>query len=52
MSNIRHGKEEIVVKTADLCDEFLSEFQVCQLPMQSYGGKAEFSGPIAMVDVF
>lgn len=41
-----------MVKTADLCDEFLSELQVCQLPMQSYGGKAEFSGPIAMVDVF
>jgi regulator of ribonuclease activity A len=52
MSNIRHGKEEIVMKTADLCDEFLSELQVCQLPMQSYGGKAEFSGPIATVDVF
>jgi regulator of ribonuclease activity A len=52
MSNIRHSKEEIVMKTADLCDEFLSELQVCQLPMQSYGGKAEFSGPIATVDVF
>ena len=51
MSNIR-SEEGIVVKTADLCDEFLSELQVCQLPMQSYGGKKEFSGPIATVEVF
>jgi len=40
------------VKTADLCDQFLEKLQVCQLPLHSYGGKKEFSGPIATVDVF
>ncbi|OQM45823.1 S-adenosylmethionine--2-demethylmenaquinone methyltransferase [Anoxybacillus sp. UARK-01] len=40
------------MKTADLCDQFLSELQVCQLPLHSYGGKTEFSGPIATVEVF
>jgi len=40
-----------MVKTADLCDQFLDELQVCDLAFQSYGGKRTFSGPIATVDV-
>ncbi|MED5075498.1 ribonuclease E activity regulator RraA, partial [Anoxybacillus geothermalis] len=40
------------MKTADLCDQFLDELQVCELSFQSYGGKRAFSGPIATVDVF
>ncbi|MEB3751671.1 ribonuclease E activity regulator RraA [Geobacillus icigianus] len=39
------------MKTADLCDQFLDELQVCEVPFQSYGGKQMFSGPIATVDV-
>jgi regulator of ribonuclease activity A len=42
----------MMVKTADLCDQFLDELQVCDLAFQSYGGKQMFSGPIATVDVF
>jgi regulator of ribonuclease activity A len=42
----------ICVKTADLCDQFFEQLQVCQLSLHSYGGKKEFSGPIATVDVF
>lgn len=40
------------MKTADLCDQYLEKLQVCQLSLYSYGGKKEFTGPIATVDVF
>ncbi|RBW69055.1 ribonuclease E activity regulator RraA [Bacillus taeanensis] len=39
------------VKTADLCDEFHEELQICTLSFQSYGKKKTFSGPIATVKV-
>jgi regulator of ribonuclease activity A len=35
------------MKTADLCDQYLEKLQVCKLPLISYGGQKEFSGPIA-----
>lgn len=38
-------------KTADLCDQFHEELQICEIPMISYGGKKRFSGPIATVHV-
>ncbi|OCA82810.1 ribonuclease E activity regulator RraA [Pseudobacillus wudalianchiensis] len=40
------------VKTADLCDDFSEELQVCYLELKSYGGKRGFSGPISTVKVF
>ena len=40
------------MKTADLCDQYLEKLQVCKLPLISYGGQKEFSGPIATVEVF
>ncbi|KMY53033.1 ribonuclease [Bacillus sp. FJAT-27231] len=40
------------VKTADLCDDFSEELQVCYLELKSYGGKRRFSGPISTVKVF
>jgi regulator of ribonuclease activity A len=41
-----------MMKTADLCDQFLEQLQVCKTPFHSYGGKREFFGPIATVEVF
>ncbi|MBE3570416.1 MAG: ribonuclease E activity regulator RraA [Bacillales bacterium] len=39
-------------KTADLCDEFYEELQVCKLEFYSFGKKKRFSGPISTVKVF
>ncbi|BCJ87226.1 ribonuclease E activity regulator RraA [Effusibacillus dendaii] len=39
-------------KTADLCDEFSEELQVCEIGFQSYGGNRRFSGPIATLQVY
>lgn len=39
-------------KTADLCDDFSSELQICSLKLKSYGKNKRFSGPIATVKVF
>ncbi|MFK2826102.1 ribonuclease E activity regulator RraA [Bacillus sp. B190/17] len=43
---------ELDVKTADLCDDFANELQVCGLDLKSYGGKKRFFGPISTVKVF
>ncbi|WP_342512939.1 ribonuclease E activity regulator RraA [Sporosarcina sp. FSL K6-1522] len=40
------------IKTADLCDDFSNELQVCSVEFQSYGKHKRFSGPIATVKVF
>ncbi|MDQ0216708.1 regulator of ribonuclease activity A [Oikeobacillus pervagus] len=40
------------IKTADLCDDFASELQVCSLEFKSFGKNKSFSGPIATVSVF
>ena len=39
-------------KTADLCDEFGKELEVCQQEFRSYGKKKQFDGPISTVRVF
>lgn len=39
-------------KTADLCDDFIDELEVCELPLHSYGKVKRFSGPISTVRVF
>ncbi|MBU8880469.1 ribonuclease E activity regulator RraA [Bacillus sp. FJAT-29790] len=39
-------------KTADLCDEFGNELDVCQQEFYSYGKKNQFYGPISTVKVF
>ncbi|MFC4766827.1 ribonuclease E activity regulator RraA [Effusibacillus consociatus] len=38
-------------KTADLCDEFHEELQICETSFISYGGRKRFSGPIVTVEV-
>lgn len=40
------------IKTADICDDFASELQVCSVAFTSYGKHKSFSGPIATVKVF
>ncbi len=40
------------VKTADFCDEFGKELDVCQLEFKSYGKKRQFSGKISTIRVF
>ena len=40
------------VKTADVCDDFANELQVCSTEFKSYGKNKRFSGPIATVKVF
>ncbi|QED46716.1 ribonuclease E activity regulator RraA [Cytobacillus dafuensis] len=39
-------------KTADICDEFGMDLEVCQQEFHSYGGKKQFFGPISAVRVF
>lgn len=40
------------IKTADVCDDFANEIQVCSMEFKSYGKNKSFSGPIATVQVF
>lgn len=37
--------------TADLCDDFANEVQICTVEFKSYGKNKKFSGPIATVKV-
>jgi regulator of ribonuclease activity A len=39
-------------RTADLCDDFSNELEVCALEFKSYGKKTSFYGPIYTVKVF
>ncbi|UQD51158.1 S-adenosylmethionine--2-demethylmenaquinone methyltransferase [Bacillus methanolicus] len=39
-------------KTADLCDDFSNELEVCTLEFKSYGKKTSFYGPLYTVKVF
>lgn len=41
-----------MIKTADLCDEFGKEIEVCQQEFRSFGMKKSFFGPISTVRVF
>ncbi|MEK4711556.1 ribonuclease E activity regulator RraA [Sporosarcina sp. FSL K6-5500] len=40
------------IKTADVCDDFSNELQVCSTVFKSYGKNKRFSGPIYTVKVF
>lgn len=40
------------MKTADVCDQYHEELQICEPMFRSFGGKQQFSGPIATVKVF
>lgn len=39
-------------KTADLCDQYSDELDVCEPLFQSYGGKVRFAGAIATIKCF
>jgi regulator of ribonuclease activity A len=40
------------IKTADLCDQFGDELEVCEPLFGDFGGTAQFSGPIATIKCF
>ncbi|WNS76329.1 ribonuclease E activity regulator RraA [Bacillus sp. DTU_2020_1000418_1_SI_GHA_SEK_038] len=42
----------MIKKTADLCDKFGKELEVCQQEFRSFGKKKQFDGPISTVRVF
>ncbi|HZG73808.1 MAG TPA: ribonuclease E activity regulator RraA [Chondromyces sp.] len=42
---------ETGAKTADLCDDYADELNICTEEFKSYGGKKRFSGPISTVKV-
>jgi regulator of ribonuclease activity A len=42
----------VSINTAEVCDDFASELQVCATEFNSYGNNKNFSGPIATVKVF
>lgn len=39
-------------KTADLCDEFADELEVCLAQFRSFGGRKSFSGEIQTISTF
>lgn len=39
-------------KTADLCDEYSDDIEVCEPLFQNYGGRTRFAGPIATIKCF
>ena len=39
-------------RTADLCDEFSNELDVCEPIFRTYGGRVRFSGRIATIKCF
>lgn len=39
-------------KTADLCDEYLDELQICEPGLISFGGRARFCGEIVTIKCF
>jgi len=40
------------IRTADLCDEFSDELEICEPLFGDYGGELRFSGPIATIKCF
>ena len=40
------------IKTADLCDQFSDELDVCEPLFGDYGGELRFGGPIATIKCF
>lgn len=39
-------------KTADLCDQFSDELDVCEPIFRDYGGRAQFAGPVRTIKCF
>jgi len=40
------------IKTADLCDQFSDELEICEPLFGDFGGHADFSGPIVTIKCF
>lgn len=40
------------IKTADLCDQFSDQLEVCEPLFGDYGGELRFAGPIATIKCF
>ena len=41
-----------MIKTADLCDTYIDQLQVLEIPLQSFGQKQHFHGEIATLKLF
>lgn len=39
-------------RTADLCDQFSDELEVCEPLFKAYGGQVRFAGPLATIKCF
>lgn len=39
-------------KTADLCDQFSDELEICEPMFRDYGGRRHFSGPVRTIKCF
>jgi regulator of ribonuclease activity A len=42
----------VELKTADLCDRYAAEIQVCESLFRDYGGKSSFAGPVCTIKCF
>jgi regulator of ribonuclease activity A len=40
------------IRTADLCDQFSDELEICEPLFRDYGGRAQFAGPLATIKCF
>jgi regulator of ribonuclease activity A len=47
-----NGSHAVDIKTADLCDEFSDELEVCEPLFGDYGGELRFGGQIATIKCF
>lgn len=45
-------RSDVEFKTADLCDEYSDDIEVCEPLFQNYGGRTRFAGPIATIKCF
>jgi regulator of ribonuclease activity A len=51
-SSLARGAILTGLRTADLCDEFADELEVCLAQFRTYGGRKSFSGEIQTVSTF
>jgi regulator of ribonuclease activity A len=40
------------IRTADLCDQFSAELEICEPLFRDYGGRTQFAGPVATIKCF
>lgn len=50
--NTPDGTAAVDIRTADLCDQFSDELEICEPLFGDFGGELEFGGPIATIKCF